>query len=143
MPATFAWTSSNAAVLTVGSSTSVITGVSVGNAIVTVSSGGFSTTRRISVTNPAGGGSGPAPLSAQINMPESSFEPNAVTIGVGGVVTFVFAAIAHDVRFGSGSGVSDIPVSTNTSITRTFNTKGAFTILCTLHAGMTGVVTVQ
>lgn len=143
VPATFSWTSSNTSVLTVGSSTGVITGVSVGNAIVTATSGGFSATRTISVANVAGGGAGPAPTSAQISMPDASFEPNAVTVAVGGVVTFVFTAIAHDVRFGSGSGVTDIPVTTNSTVTRTFNTKGTFSILCTLHAGMTGSVTVQ
>ena len=143
VPATIAWSSSNTAVVTVGASTGVITGVAVGNAVVTASAGGFSATRTISVTNPAGGGSGPASLSAQINMPDASFNPNAVTIGVGGVVTFVFTAVAHDVHFGSGSGVSDILATSNATVTRTFNVKGAFSILCTLHAGMTGVVTVQ
>lgn len=143
VPATFSWTSSNTSVLTVGSSAGVITGVSVGNAIVTATSGGFSATRTIAVANVSGGGAGPAPTSAQISMPDTSFEPHAVTVAAGGVVTFVFTAIAHDVRFGSGSGVTDIPVTTNSTVTRTFNTKGTFSILCTLHAGMTGSITVQ
>ena len=38
-------------------------------------------------------------------------------------------AVSHDVRFGSGAGVSDILATTNATVTRTFNTKGAFSIL--------------
>jgi len=140
--ATFAWSSNNSAVATVGSSTGVVTGVAVGNATITASASGFSGTRVISVTN-AGGGGGPPPLSAQIDMPGTAFEPGAVTIGVGGTITWVFTSIAHDVLFGAGAGVQDMPLTVNATVSRTFNTKGTFSITCTAHTGMTGSITVQ
>jgi plastocyanin len=76
-------------------------------------------------------------------MPGTSFEPSNVTIGVGGRVTFVFTALAHNVFFGGASAPANIPETTNASVERQFNTAGSYTITCTLHAGMTGNVTVQ
>lgn len=140
--ATIAWSSSNSAIASVGASTGTVTGVAVGNATITASAGGFSGTRVITVTTPGGGG-GPPPSSAQVNMPGTSFEPSAVTIAQGGTISFVFTALGHDVVFGAGSGVQDIPVTTGQTVTRTFNTKGTFSMTCTVHPGMSGTVTVQ
>jgi plastocyanin len=91
----------------------------------------------------ATGGSGPPPANAQVDMPGTSFEPNAVTIAQGGTISFVFTALGHDVIFGAGSGVQDIPVTTGQTVSRTFNTKGTFGMNCTVHPGMSGTVTVQ
>jgi plastocyanin len=140
--ATIAWASSNPAIATVGSSTGVVAGVALGNATITASAGGFSGTRVISVTN-VGGGGAPPPASAQITMPGESFEPNAVTIAQGGIITWVFTALGHNVVLGAGSGAQDIGVTTNASVARTFNTKGTFSMVCTLHSGMSGTITVQ
>ena len=47
------------------------------------------------------------------------------------------------VFFGTGSGVQDIGLTNNASVARTFNTKGTFTMTCTVHAGMSASITVQ
>lgn len=140
--ASFSWSSNNTGVATVGASTGVVTGVSAGSATITAAAGGFSATRVMTVTADQGGG--PAPLVAQITMPSTEFVPNAVTIRVGGTVTFVFSDLVHNVLFGGGAGApQNIGNTSNSSVVRTFNTVGAYTITCTLHAGMTGTITVQ
>ena len=136
--ATFAWSSSNTAIATVGASTGLVTGVAVGSATVTATAGGVSGTRIISVTAAT-----PPPLSAQITMPGTSFQPSQVTIGRGGTITWVFTTITHNVIFGSGSGAQNIPNTSNTSVPVTFNTAGVFSMTCTIHAGMSGTITVQ
>lgn len=77
-------------------------------------------------------------------MPGVVYNPNHVDIAQGGVVRFVFTAVAHDVRFNNAAGApADIQVTTNATVTRTFENKGTFNFLCTLHENMTGVVTVH
>ncbi len=141
VPATFTWASSNTAVATVGASSGVVTGVAAGTTTITASAGGFTGSRVLSVTS---GSNQPAPLVAQIAMPGTAFEPNAVTIGVGGTVTWVFSAITHNVTFTSGPGAPDnIPNTSNQTVSRTFNTAGTYNFSCTIHYGMDGVITVR
>ncbi|MDQ8164589.1 MAG: Ig-like domain-containing protein [Gemmatimonadota bacterium] len=139
---TFTWTSANPMVALVGSSTGVVTGVAVGSTTITASAGGQNGVRVISVTAAS---QPPPPLAqATIEMPGAAFSPNAVSIVVGGTVTFVFTALPHNVFFGGGAGrPADIPVTSNQVVQRTFTTAGLFNINCTLHPGMSGVITVQ
>jgi plastocyanin len=89
------------------------------------------------------GGSATA-LSVDVTMPGTAFNPNHIDIAKGGVVRFIFAALEHDVRFGgNASAPSDILVTSNATVTRTFANAGTFTFLCTLHANMSGVVVVH
>jgi plastocyanin len=89
------------------------------------------------------GGSATA-TSVDVMMPSVVYAPNRIDIARGGTVRFVFAALAHDVRFnGNTSAPTDILVSSNTTISRTFANTGTFAFLCTLHANMTGTVTVH
>ncbi len=88
------------------------------------------------------GGSATA-LTVDVNMPALVYAPNHIDILHGGVVNFVFATVAHDVRFTGSSSPADILTSTNTTVPRTFATAGTFTFLCTLHANMTGTVVVH
>lgn len=136
--ATFSWSSSNNAVATVGAATGLVTGVAIGSATITATSSGISSTRAMTVTAAL-----PAPSSAQVDMPGTSFQPSLVTIAQGGTITWVFTALGHNVLFGAGSGAQDMPVTTNASVARTFNTKGTFGMTCTVHAGMSGTITVQ
>lgn len=77
-------------------------------------------------------------------MPSTEFLPSTVTIAVNGTVTWVFTGLVHNVAFNVAAGApANIPNTSNSSVERTFNTAGAFTINCTLHPGMTGVITVQ
>lgn len=139
--ASFAWSSNNTGVATVGAGTGTVTGVTVGSATITASAGGFSATRVMTVTADEGGGL--PPLAAQITMPSTEFVPNAVTIRVGGSVTFIFTNLVHNVQFGGSGAPANIPDTSNSSIVRTFSTIGSYTIVCSLHAGMTGTITVQ
>jgi plastocyanin len=89
------------------------------------------------------GGSATA-LAVTVNMPGESFSPNHIDIAQGGVVTFAFPSVQHDVRFGgNASAPSDILATSNVSVARTFTNKGTFGFVCTLHANMTGTVVVH
>lgn len=139
---TFTWTSANPMVALVGSATGVVTGVAAGSTAITASAGGQNGVRVITVT--AAGQPPPPATQATIEMPGAAFSPSAVSIVVGGTVTFVFTALPHNVFFGGGAGrPADIPVTSNQVIQRTFTTAGQFNINCTLHPGMSGVITVQ
>jgi plastocyanin len=141
VPATFAWTSSATNIATVGATTGVVTGVAVGTATITATAAGISGTQVISVTTPAN--PGPPPNAVTVNMPGTVFDPSNFRLAVGGTVTYVFTAVAHDVNFSGGAGApAMIPITTNATITRTFSTAGTFNMVCTLHAGMNGVITV-
>ncbi len=96
-----------------------------------------------STNTDAFGGSATA-TSVNVTMPDVVYNPNHIDIGRNGVVNFVFASTAHDVRFGGNAQApSDILVSSNTTVSRTFTNAGTFTFLCTLHANMSGVVVVH
>jgi plastocyanin len=78
--------------------------------------------------------------------PSERFTPGNVAVLQGGTVTFDFGSLAHDVFFdGAPAGApANIPDATsNTSVTRTFNTKGTFPYNCHIHPGMRGTVIVQ
>jgi plastocyanin len=72
-----------------------------------------------------------------------AFNPSSLTVSKGTTVTFAFGSITHNVAFGAGSGVADIPDSYGTSVERTFNTAGTFAFRCSIHNNMTGQITIQ
>jgi plastocyanin len=77
-------------------------------------------------------------------MPSVVFTPNNIDIAQGGEVRFVFASLAHDVRFnGAANAPADIQVSSNVTVSRTFPVAGSFAFLCTLHSNMSGKVLVH
>jgi plastocyanin len=105
--------------------------------------GSVTGTRALTV-NPVSGGGGTFPQNATVTMPQTEFVPSQVDILVNGTVDFVFTALAHDVVFSGGNGTpSNIPVTTNATVSRTFTVAGTFAMVCTLHAGMTGTVIVH
>jgi plastocyanin len=78
----------------------------------------------------------------EVRVSNNSFSPATRTVATGTTVTFRWSASAatHNVTF------SDGPASANQSsgtFQRTFNAVGAFPYQCTIHAGMTGTITVQ
>jgi plastocyanin len=78
--------------------------------------------------------------------PSQRFTPNDVAVLQGGTVTFDFGSLAHNVFFDNApaGAPANIPdATTNTSVTRTFNTKGTFTYNCHIHPGMRGTVVVE
>lgn len=89
------------------------------------------------------GGSATA-TAIDVNMPGVVYTPSHIDIAQGGVIRFIFAAVAHDVRFNGAAGApADVLVTSNTTVARTFSTKGTFAFLCTLHDNMTGTVVVH
>lgn len=87
---------------------------------------------------------------AQVMLLYSSFEPAAVTIHQGGCVEWIWRDYPnpHDVYISDfvGSGGSPSPIESPIMQTGTwyqvFDTPGTYHYVCTIHAGMSGVVVV-
>ena len=89
--------------------------------------------------------SSPTAVPAQVTVNASdsrTFVPGTATVSTGGTVTYTFGTLSHNVTFGTAGSPADIPNSSGTSISRVFSSIGTFTYLCSLHAGMSGSVTV-
>jgi len=93
--------------------------------------------------NPGGG----PPMTAVVNATSlNEFTPANVAIGVGGMVTFVFGDVAHNVYFDNSPAGAPAPImgaNTNMSQSRTFTTAGTFQFDCRIHPGMKGTVLVS
>jgi plastocyanin len=95
----------------------------------------------------AGSGGG-APLAATVILREAGgtrYDPNAVTIGAGGTVTWVWGDGQHDV---TSTGLpsfqsSGPPNEPPRQYAVTFSSAGVYNYACTVHPGMSGRVTVQ
>lgn len=82
---------------------------------------------------------------ASITVTNNNFGPGSETIRTGSVVTWTWNSsnVAHNVTFGATAGApANIPNTNSGSVDRTFNSAGVFNYQCTLHAGMTGSITV-
>lgn len=131
------WSTSSEFVAKV-SSTGLVTGVAAGQATITATSGTVSEPTVVIVA------SGAPATAVTVNMPGTSFSPAVFDIAQNGTVTFIFPALAHNVVFGGAAGApADIPIVSNTTVTRTFGTKGTYNFSCTIHSGMNGTVTVK
>jgi plastocyanin len=75
--------------------------------------------------------------------PGLAFNPTALTVTKGTIVTFNFGTVGHSVTFTTTGAPASIPVSSNTTVQVTFPTAGAFSFYCTVHSYMTGTITVQ
>ena len=136
---TATWSSSAPAVALV-SVGGLVTAVAAGSTNISATVGGRTGTATIVVS--AAGGS--LPLAAEVTMPGNTFSPFLTTIGVGGTVTFRFGSVDHNVIFGNVTGKpTDIQITRNVNVARTFNTKGLFPYDCTVHPGMSGQVEVK
>ena len=89
-----------------------------------------------------GGGQTPTAANA-VTVSNDFFTPSAITVPVGTTVTWTWSpdAITHNVTFTDGTTSGD--KGANASYSRQFSTAGTFTYRCTIHAGMTGTVTVH
>jgi plastocyanin len=77
--------------------------------------------------------------------PQISFDPASVTIARGTEVIWEFGPVPHNVVFSAVPGrPEDIPgENLSVSVRRRFTQNGIFAYSCTLHPGMTGLVTVS
>jgi plastocyanin len=119
------------------SSTGRAIGVAQGSAAITATTGGVTSQPfLITVTSSS--------VAAVVTMQSNLFSPAQVTIRVGQTVLYDFPADQHNVIFANRTGKpADIPVTSNTQVTRTFSTAGTFPYECTLHPGMNGTVIVN
>lgn len=80
---------------------------------------------------------------ATVTLRSSSFAPSRILLNLGGTVTFNNSSgVTHNVTFLTAGSPSDILDHSSGSTARDFATEGEFNYRCTLHAGMTGRVTV-
>lgn len=88
---------------------------------------------------------GPAQSAASVTMGAETFTPSQVTLVRNGTVTWNnTSGVVHNVTFNAVTGApANIPDHASGSNQRTFSAAGSFGYQCTLHAGMTGQVTVQ
>ena len=95
---------------------------------------------------PTGAAGCALPLCADVFMPNiSTYSPFQTDINRTGTVRFNFPAEAHNVIFTTTAPgtPADIPVLSNTVVSRQFNTVGSFPFYCTLHPQMVGSVVVH
>ncbi len=88
----------------------------------------------------------PPPTSVDtVTMTADQFIPERVEIPVGGMVTWIFSGITHNVTFdGSAPPGGNIPdTSPGSAISRTFVAAGDYDYECTLHNGHKGRVRVR
>ena len=81
---------------------------------------------------------------AIVSMPGFSFVPFTTEIERGETVSFDFPAELHNVIFQQRTGApQDIQATSNRIVARRFDVVGDFPYDCTLHPGMSGLVTVR
>lgn len=138
----YVFTSNGTTVASV-SSGGEVTGLTAGAATITASLTLGSVTKTVDVPVTV---TGTLPLTASVTAGATSdtFTPNFVSIARTGSVTWTFGARLHNVNFEGAAGTpGNIGDSINESETRTFNTAGNFSYVCTIHPSMTGTVLVQ
>ena len=77
-----------------------------------------------------------------VGIANNAFNPTAITVAVGGVVTWANAdATTHTVTFDDGPDCGRL--AQGASVSNTFNAAGTFAYHCAIHSFMKGTVTVQ
>ena len=94
--------------------------------------------------NPGGGGGGNVVATTSGSMVGTAVVPPAISVGSGAVVTFTNNdGFAHNVTF-TNTAIGATPDFSTGSRTLTMpTTAGTYAYRCTIHAGMSGTVTVQ
>ena len=73
-----------------------------------------------------------------------AFAPDALSVAVGGRVTFTNRDDATHTATGSGASLIDSPdITTDESFAVTFDEAGTYEYLCKFHPFMTGSITVE
>ncbi len=132
------YTSDNPGVATV-SQAGTVTAVDEGSTIVRASltAGGITRTASVHIGVTEG------EQAATVNAPFFVFDPGAVDVARGATVTWVVAAVPHNVTFTTAGAPEDIPTWSDGPRTRTFPESGTFGYECTVHASMRGTIVVH
>lgn len=135
-PASFS--SNNGAIANV-SDAGTVTAVAAGTATITASLtvGGVTETGTTTVT------SRDAPANATVTAPALEFQPATVDVEAGGMVSWTFGSITHNVTFTTAGAPANVPDLQDGSASRTFPTNGTFGYRCSIHPPMTGSVHVH
>ena len=92
---------------------------------------------------PAGGGGGSGG-GAKVTMEGIKFNPANVTVKAGDTVTWTNKdSVGHDVTGDTFKSGDPGGMQNGDTFTQTFDKKGKFDYVCTVHSGMTGSVTVK
>jgi plastocyanin len=141
--ATFSYASLTPAVASVSDAGRVLA-ISAGTSEIRVTATSGSVTRTASSTVTVTG-SLPTAVTVVAGAQTNDFTPRDVVVARGGVVTWSFPGLEHNVEFANTAGrPANIPTTGNTpsGIARTFNTAGNFQYSCSIHSGMAGSVLV-
>lgn len=136
-----AWTvdqTTRLAVNPASGATTTATALAEGSATLSATSEGIKADVPVTVTV------GSFPTSESVTATVSNtFDPSRVDIAAGGTVTWTFATL-HNVTFSSsGPTGGNIADRSSGSESRTFPNAGDYPYVCTLHAGMSGLVVVH
>jgi plastocyanin len=141
-PGTPTFTSAVATIAEVSGAGDVL-GLSAGSTQITVrlTMGSVSKTATVAV---AVTGALPNDVSVVASSGDYTFTPATVAVSQGGTVNWSFGTLEHTVTFAAVSGApTNINSGYGGTISRTFQTRGDFSYVCTLHAGMQGKVIVR
>jgi len=139
---TVAWTVTQTGTIvniTPNGSSVQITGAAVGTAQVTATVDGKAASVAITVVQSF-------PSTGAVTVSNNTFTPADLDINAGGSVTWTWAqgSVDHNVNFTTGPvTVTAISTRSTGSDSRTFNTAGLYSYVCTIHQGMQGTVTVH
>lgn len=84
-----------------------------------------------------------APGTATVTAPQFVWQPATVDVSAGGQVTWSIGAVHHTITFTTPGSPTNIPELENDSDSRVFPAAGSYQYVCSLHAGMNGLVRVH
>ena len=90
-----------------------------------------------------GGSTAPASGSITVQVKDFSFEPQNITVTTGTKVTWMFDDSAKHNVTAKDNSFKSTDLAAGGSFSYTFNSKGTYDYLCTIHQYMTGTVTVM
>lgn len=143
------WSSATTSVATVTPATGVVSGIASGTSVITASITVGSIThtgvQTVTVTpsTPPPSASGDVTATTTLH-----FDPSTVTVLAplpnSATVTWHFQSVAHTVTWDAHPGrMTDIPATSNASVSRAFIAQGTYTYHCAIHPSMSGTVIVQ
>jgi plastocyanin len=140
LPSTVTFQSSDPGKATVDPTSGVVTGVAPGSVTIRASITVDTLTKTAQTTLLVPD----AMVTATTSGASRFYAPASVTIPLNGVIAWAFPNF-HNVTFDNPPApVDNIPSSSNgVIVTRTLTTAGTYNFHCTIHAGMTGTVTVH